>query len=76
MYPTPPPWRDTLTRGVLGGLPNGAARERWRRRGEAALALEFLKARASGEDHPLDVAEKYQHSEGFDDLGDARDAIV
>ena len=40
------------------------------------MALDFLKKRAETHDHPLDVAERYQLSEGFDDLGDACRTLV
>ena len=54
---------------------SGAAASRWRKKGETALAMEFLRSRQRG-GHPLDVAEKLQLAEGFDDLDSARDAIV
>ena len=60
----------------LEGPPGETPRARWRRRGEAALAVDFLKTRASTPDHPLDVAERYQQEEGFDDLLDACQALV
>ena len=40
------------------------------------MALDFLKKRAATREHPLDVAERYQLHEGFDDLGDACRALV
>ena len=35
-----------------------------------------MRARRAEGGHPLDVAERLQQSEGFDDLGDACDAVA
>jgi len=78
-YPEVPSWGppSDLSRAELGALATRTARDGWRHRGASALAVEYLTARAyEPETHALDTAEKIQLQEGFDDLGDACDAIT